>query len=204
MTERQPKPPTAPLAKQAAAWGLLALAIAVLLTVTDYTAHARTGVLVYTEPIQGSVLPDQPTLEVFVSFLLLGIAIVLLGRVLFGRLPGPGPGSLLTFASLILFVFLYNLTGIVDRSPMLLYTVLVLIWVPHMFLSGLPLERLVPFAVLAGVIGPVAEGFRSAQGHFHYVDVDAYHVPLWLSPLYFNGAVTAGLLVAWLAARLRR
>lgn len=184
-------------------WALFALLIAVLLTVTDYTAHVRNDVLIYSDPSEGSLLPDQPTLAVFSGFVLLGIGCAVAGRALFGSIPGPGPSAWLAGFSLVLFIGLYNLTGIVDDRPMLLYALLLLIWLPHLQLSGLPLDRVVLLSVLLGVLGPIAEGIRSSDGFFRYVDVDAFYVPFWLSPLYFNGAVTVGLLAAWLAARLR-
>lgn len=192
------------MTKQLGAWSLFALAIAVLLTITDYTAHVRNDVLVYSDPNSGGLLPDQPTLAVFGGFVVIAAVCAIAGRLLFGGQTLARPSTPTVLTSLVLFLVLYNLTGVLDGNPMLLYAILMLVWLPHLSLSGLPLNRIVLLSVLLGVSGPVAEGIRASDGFFRYVDVDAFHVPLWLSPLYFNGAVTVGLLSAALAARLRR
>lgn len=180
----------------------LILLLAVLLTICDDVAHVQQGVLSYRDPDAGSLLPDQPTLAVFAGFLALATALVLTGVRLFGRELAPGWAK--PIAAVVLFLALYGLTGTFKDHPMALYSAYVLLWPGLMRFAGLDLWRLVVFSVALAVIGPLAEGVRADDGFFAYADVDAFHVPMWLSALYLNGAVAGALLCAQVAAVNRR
>jgi len=180
----------------------LILMIAGLLTVGDYVAHVDQGVLSYRDPDRGSLFPGQPTAAVFLGFLGLAVAIVAVGGILFRGTKAPGWRK--SVLSIALFFALYYLSGTFKEHPMGLYVAFMLIWLPHLAFTGLDLRKLVVFSVLLGVLGPVAEGMRSDSGFFTYADQDAYFVPLWLSALYFNGAIGLAALVSTVDAARRR
>lgn len=181
---------------------LLILVIAALLTVGDYVAHVDQGVLSYRDPDRGSLFPGQPTAEVFWGFLRLALGIVAIGWLLFRGTPAPGWRK--AVLSVALFFVLYYLSGTFQDHPMGLYVAFMLIWLPHLLFTGLDLYKLVVVSVLLGVLGPLAEGMRSDTGFFAYADQDAYFVPLWLSALYFNGAIGLAALVSTVDASRRR
>lgn len=180
----------------------LILAIAALLTLSDYVSHVDQGVLSYDDPDRGSLFPGQPTAEVFFGFLGMGLGMVVLGWLLFRGTPAPGWRT--SALSVGLFFALYYLSGTFKDHPMGLYAAFMLIWLPHLSFTGLDLRKLVVLSVLLGVIGPVLEGARSDTGFFAYADQDAYFVPLWLSALYFNGAIALATLVSTVDATRRR
>jgi hypothetical protein len=165
----------------------LILAVAALLTFCDWLCHVEQDVLSYRDPDAGSLLPGQPTAEVFLGFLGLAAASVPLAAWIFRAQPAPGWSK--SLAALAIFVALYYGTGLLQDDPMVIQSSYLLIWLALLRWIGLDIWKLVVFSVLLAVIGPVAEGIRAEDGFFWYEDVDAFNVPLWLGALYLNGAV---------------
>lgn len=174
---------------------LYVLAVACLLTLCDYFFHVRTGVLYYTQPEHLSLFPGQPTGDVFAGFVPLGVACLATGWAFFRHLPTPGvPGALL---STFLFVATYGASGLFQDWPMSLYVAFMLLWLLQLsFLFRHDLRKLLALSVVLGLAGPVWEGYTSASGFFAYYDQDAYHVPLWLGGMYFNGALAVAATMA--------
>lgn len=166
---------------------LYILFLACLLTVCDYAAHVRLGVLWYANPEHFGFFPHQPTGDVWIGFLRIAAFCTALGWALFRRYPSPGLPKALAGTSI--FVAVYFASGILKDSPMALYAGFMLAWTIHLLSFKHQTGKLVVFSVLLGVLGPILEGWASSRGFFAYYDQDAYHVPIWLSGLYFHGAL---------------
>jgi len=181
---------------------VFALSLAVLLTLCDGLAHVAFGVLSYTEPTAMSLLPRQPTLQVFAGFLLLSILLTAALRLLFGSYPSVGLATaLLLIAS---FVLSYFASGLLGNWPGVLFVGFLVLWAAQLrwFRQRLPL--VVGFCVVLALLGPVVEGVYSATGFFGYADSTVFGVPVWLGTLYLNGGLAAIATYALLRDALRR
>jgi hypothetical protein len=163
------------------------LLLAALLTICDYISHVRLNVLWYTNPMHLQWFPNQPTGDVFMGFLRIAAVCTALGWLGFRSFPAPAVNRALLSA--VVFVACYYASGVFNDYPMSLYAGFMVLWVIQLISLKQQLAKLIIFSVLLGVSGPVLEGWSSSNGFFAYYDQDAYHVPLWLSALYFNGAL---------------
>jgi hypothetical protein len=172
--------------------------IAVVLTLCDYAFHCRNGVLGYTEVGIGFFAP-QPSLEVFKGFMQIGVAVTLSALVIFHKMPPPG--LVRSLASVAVFIFTYGCSGWLKDWHMGLYVGIMSLWAAHLvLLFETYLPQLVCYSVLLGVLGPVVEGHAASIGFFHYnpVHVHAYFVPIWLTAIYFHGALAVAACVSTL------
>lgn len=189
--------PTVPLAL-----GLYALGVAVLLTLCDWAGHVVGETLVYSNPDVGSLLPGQPTAQVFAGFVALSVPLTLVAWRVFGRAPAPPLGVTLTYVGT--FTAAYLLSGVLDELPMVLLAALMLMWVAQLAWLRPDIYPVVAFSVVLAVIGPVAEGLYAASGFFAYSDEAVFGVPAWLGPLYLNGALAVAASMATLGQWLGR
>jgi hypothetical protein len=166
---------------------LLALGIATLLTLCDLTCHVWQGVLVYEHPTHRSLFAGQPTGDVFLGFVQVGVFCALSGWALFRDAPPRGVGK--TLVSAACFVACYAASGLAGAWPMSLHAAFLLTWLAHAATFPAQTRRLVAYAVVLGVVGPVWEGWGVENGFFHYVEPHAYHVPIWLTGLYMHGGL---------------
>ena len=168
--------------------------LAALLTLCDYVSHVRLNVLWYANPTHLQWFPNQPTGDVFIGFLRMALVCTTLGWLAFRSFPAPG--VLRALLSAVVFVACYYASGVYKDYPMALYAGFMVIWVIQMISLKQQLYKLIVFSVLLGLCGPVWEGWASSNGFFAYYDQDAYFVPLWLSALYFNGALAVAATLA--------
>ncbi|MFZ5531589.1 MAG: hypothetical protein ACOY4U_11155 [Pseudomonadota bacterium] len=166
------------------------------MTVGDYVCHVNNGVLEYANPDAYSLFPGQPTGHVFLNFFfLIAVASVSVGWLAFRNTPEP-PRFISVLISSAVFFSLYYLSGYLKDSPMTVFSISMVVWAiqAHIFQSRLP--GIIWYSVVIGIWGPVWEGWFSEGGFFIYYDQDAYFVPVWLSALYFNGAIAIATAVA--------
>lgn len=194
--------PLVPSAKGWLALAVYALAIAVLLTLCDWSAHVLTDTLVYSDPGAGSWLAGQPTVRVFGGFLALAVPLTVVAW--WGFRNYPAPRLAVTAWLMIAFVATYLLSGWVGQYPMVLIAAFMLLWVVQLRWFTQALYSVVVFAVMLAVVGPIAEGIYSASGFFGYSDPAVFGVPAWLGALYLNGALAVVASMATLAEVLGR
>lgn len=177
--------------RQGVAFGAVAAlysgSIAALLTFCDTYAHYGFGVLRYLHPTAVALLPGHPTDDVFVGFLRIGGFCGLTGWALFRRAPPARLGRGLLHTAV--FVGAYFASGRFVDHPMSLHVAFLGVWCGQLLTFGPDLGRLVAFSVLLAALGPSFEGYYVEQGFFEYLAPHAYHVPVWLAPLYLNGAL---------------
>ncbi len=177
---------------------LHALLVSFALTFCDAVGHVAYGTLVYTDPDAGSLFRGQPTLQVWLGFLGIGVFVTLAGATLRSEAPRPGLGA--TALGVLAFLAAYIASGPLGAWPMTLHALFVATWWLH--LQTFPpatQQRLVGWSVLLGLLGPVFEGAYAQTGFFHYVDADAFGVPIWLMGIYLHGALAVARTVRWLA-----
>ncbi|MFM2162845.1 MAG: hypothetical protein RLZZ383_2357 [Pseudomonadota bacterium] len=182
-----------------AASALHALLVSVALTVCDAAGHVAYGALVYASPDAGSVYPGQPTGQVWLGFLGIGVFVTVTGSVLQSDAPRPSLGA--TALGVLAFLAAYIGSGPFGGWPMTLHAVFLATWWIH--LQTFPTSaqpRLVAWSVLLGLLGPVFEGAYAHTGFFHYVDADAFGVPMWLMGIYLHGALAVARTVRLVAA----
>lgn len=170
--------------------------LAALMTVGDYVCHVNNEVLEYANPGAYSLFPGQPTGQVFLNFFfLIAVACVSVAWFAFRNTQEPPRFSSVLMSS-VAFFSLYYLSGYLKDSPMTVFSGAMIVWAiqVHIFQSRLP--NIVWYSVVTGIWGPVWEGWFSEGGFFIYYDQDAYLVPVWLSALYFNGAIAIATAVA--------
>lgn len=171
--------------------GMLALALvgAAVATFCDLM-HVQTGTLVYPEP----VFMGQAWWP-FVAFTLAFLWMAILYRLLDRTLP-PGVarrdatsrgGARELTESLLLFAFVYLLSGFGNASPVFLAAVFYAAFALRFALAS---ERmfLAIVAVNLAVGGTLSEGAMSALGMVAYTRYDYLLVPAWLPGLYLHGA----------------
>jgi hypothetical protein len=187
----------------AAIYGAFTLAIATLLTVCDALAHVRFHALHYTRPDHLQLFAGQPTGDVFVGFVRIGAFCALTGW-LCARRAAPVAASK-ALAHVASFVAVYFASALFGAHPMSLHVAFLALWAAQLATFEADHLRLVLLSVLLGAAGPSFEGLFVELGFFAYEAPHAYHVPLWLSPMYMNGALavaaTARVLEAWRAPR---
>jgi hypothetical protein len=188
----------------AALYGALTIAIATLLTVCDALAHVRFHALHYTQPEHLQLFAGQPTGDVFIGFVRIGAFCALAGGVAArGAAPVSAPKAL---AHALAFVAVYFASGIFGAHPMSLHVAFLVLWAAQLATFEADHLRLALLSVLLGASGPSFEGLFVELGFFAYEAPHAYHVPLWLSPMYMNGALAvaaaASLVEAWRAPKV--
>lgn len=142
------------------------------------------------------MFPGQPTGQVFLNFFVfIAVASVSVGWFAF-RNTKEHPRFISVLISSAAFFSLYYLSGYLKDSPMTVFSISMIVWAiqAHIFQSRLP--NIIWYSVVIGIWGPVWEGWFSKNGFFIYYDQDAYFVPVWLSALYFNGAIAIATAVA--------
>lgn len=172
--------------------------LAAMMTVGDYVCHVNNQVLEYANPGAYSLFPGQPTGQVFLNFFIfIAVASVSVGWFAFRKTPEP-PRLIPVLTSSAVFFSLYYLSGYLKSSPMTVFSICMIVWAiqVHIFQSRLP--GIIWYSVVIGIWGPMWEGWFSENGFFIYYDQDAYFVPVWLSALYFNGAIAIAAAVALL------
>ena len=178
--------------------------VATIITLCDYFCHTRLGVLKYSYPDHGiSLFTSHPTLDVFLGFVGMSIFCALSGRAIFFSMPAPPLHQ--TLGSLIVFVGCYYASGVFQNYPMLLHNSFLAVWAIRLTnIDNKFLSRVVAYSAVLGIAGPLVEGFYSSTiGFFAYVHPHAYHVPMWLCPLYLNGGIAVASTVATLEALLK-
>ena len=173
--------------------------LAMFLTLCDFVAHVSRGVLSYT-PVKYSLFSGQSTGPVFIAFLVIAVFCALSGWLLFRDYPALSLGR--AMLSVCAFAVIYFVSGIFPENQMALYIVFMLTWVMHLFTFAHETKKLVAFSVLLGVLGPVFEGQSAAKGEFHYnLQGLVYNVPVWLSVIYFHGALAVAATLSTLESR---
>jgi hypothetical protein len=189
-----------------ALYGALTLAIATLLTVCDALAHVRFHALHYTRPEHLQVFAGQPTGDVFVGFLRIAAFCSIAGWLFARRAAAVSAPKAL--AHVVAFVAVYFASGAFGAHPMSLHVAFLVLWSAQLATFNAGHLQLVLLSVLLGAAGPSFEGLFVELDFFAYEAPHAYHVPLWLSPLYMNGALavaaSARVLEAWRAPKPTR
>lgn len=168
---------------------MLALLAAVVCTFCD-AMHIYSAALSYPHPVwfgqAGWVFP-----LFFVAFFILGVAYLLLVKVLADSLQlttsrRRGNAGLMT-ESMAMFVMTYLLTGFANSSPALLGAILYSIFLIRLCFTY---ERrfLLLLAVLLALGGMLTEGVLGAMGWVAYSQQQVFFVPWWLGGLYAHGA----------------
>lgn len=182
--------------------GTLAVGLAAVLTICDALAHVGPGVLSYAEPQRFSVLPGQPTLQVFVGFLLFSLLLFAALRLWFSEYPAMGATRTAMLPAL--FVMCYFASGLLRDLPGLLFSGFLVLWALLLGWFDQRLRAVVGFCVGLAVVGPVVEGSYSASGFFAYSDASVFGAPVWLGGLYMVGGLAAIAVYSSLRSRLRR
>lgn len=168
---------------------MLALLATVVCTFCD-AMHIYSAALSYPHPVwfgqAGWVFP-----LFFVAFFILGVAYLLLVKVLADSLQlttsrRRGNAGLMT-ESMAMFVMTYLLTGFANSSPVLLGAILYSIFLIRLCFTY---ERrfLLLLAVLLALGGMVTEGVLGSMGWVAYSQQQVFFVPWWLGGLYAHGA----------------
>jgi hypothetical protein len=174
-----------------------ALLVAVALTLCDALGHVQYAALIYADPSPGSLYPGQPTAEVALGFLGMGGFVTAVGGALVADTARPGVGA--TLASVLAFAAAYLSSGPFGGWPMTLHVVYVATWWLHLLtFPAAQRGRWTAWSVLLGLLGPVFEGAYAGTGFFHYVDADAFGVPLWLMGIYLHGALAVARTTRWM------
>lgn len=175
------------------------LFLASLITLCDYFCHLRLGVLKYNFPDHGfSLFPNHPTADVFFGFVAMSLFCAISGRFYFGKMPASS--ALATINSVIIFASQYYASGVFQHYPMALNNLFLVMWgVRLVKYDEKYVSKLLLYSLVLGIGGPLVEGFySSAIGFFVYISPHGYHVPMWLCPLYFNGALAVASTVSFI------
>lgn len=171
--------------------GMLAIALlgAFVATFCDLM-HVQTGTLVYPAPVfMGQAW--WPFLAFSLAFLWMAFLYRLLDRFLpasVARAHATSAGTTAELAeSLLLFAFVYLLSGFGNASPLFLSAVF---YAAFAIRFALARERLflAIVSVNLAVGGTLSEGLMSALGLVAYTRYDFLLVPAWLPGLYLHGA----------------
>jgi hypothetical protein len=194
-TENGPDKRTTPV--NCFVYAFYVLFLASLITLCDYYCHLRLGVLSYNFPEHGiSLFPNHPTSDVFLGFVGMSLFCAVSGKVYFGSMPAPSIVS--SAASIIIFASQYYASGVFQDFPMTINNVFLVTWgVRLVKFDSRFVNTLLLYSLVLGIGGPLVEGFySSAVGFFVYNSPHAYNVPMWLCPLYLNGALAVASTVA--------
>ncbi|MFN7956472.1 MAG: hypothetical protein U0610_32500 [bacterium] len=158
--------------------------------------HWRHGALSY--PRVG-LLAGQP-LWVPPLFALGAVVLVLTHRWVVGFRLGHAPRATVAaaLAQTSVFVLAYACTAWFHRHPWSLAAALTASWIPVALSQRY--RGFVAFALVAAVLGPLAECGVALAGGFHYTHPELGPVPIWLPPLYLWAAYCGAGLDRWLAA----